>query len=67
MEADEWFILVLIDALVAVPLHFTVIKYYLSQSEKQYLNDIEIYFAIFVLIFVISIVILKKSLSSRQH
>jgi len=66
MEADDWFILILIDALVSVPLHFTVMRFLLGQSEKQYFNELEIYFMIFFSIIAISIVALKKSLSTRQ-
>ena len=61
MEADEWFILILIDALVSVPLYFTVIIFLLGQSEKQYLNELETYFVRFIVVCVTSIVVLKKS------
>lgn len=70
MEADDWFILVLIDALVSVPLHFTIMKFFLNESGKQYFNELEIYFVIFLAVFAISVVVLKKSLKSlsdRQH
>jgi heme/copper-type cytochrome/quinol oxidase subunit 4 len=60
MEADDWYITIFIDALVSVPLHFTVINYLISQSEKQYLNQLQIYFVIFIIVLVISITILKK-------
>jgi hypothetical protein len=62
MEADDWFILILIDALVSVPLHFTVMIFLASRSEKQYFNELEIYFAIFFVVFVISIIVLKKKI-----
>jgi hypothetical protein len=65
MEVDDWFILILIDALVSVPLHFTVMEFFLGQSEKQYFNELEIYFAIFFFVFIISMVALKK-VSNRQ-
>lgn len=67
MEADEWFILILIDALVSVPLYFTMMIFFIGQSEKQYLNELEIYFAIFFFVCVTSIVVLKKSLNKRQR
>jgi hypothetical protein len=60
MESDDWYITIFIDALVSVPLYFTVMNYLISQSEKQYLNELQIYFMIFIIVFVISITILKK-------
>ena len=60
MEADEWFRLTLLAALVSVPLYFTAMIFFIGQSEKQYLNELEIYFAIFFVVFVISSVVLKK-------
>jgi hypothetical protein len=47
METDDYFLVTLIDALVTVPLHFTVMSNLISQSEKQYLDELEIYFKIF--------------------
>lgn len=67
MEADEWFIMILIDALVSILLYFTVMKFFIAQSEKQYFNELEIYFAIFFVVFVTSIIVLKKSLIDRQR
>jgi len=60
MEPDDWYILVLIDALVSVPLFYIVIDYLISQSEKRYINDMEIYFGVFIVIFVISTIALKR-------
>lgn len=42
MEPDDWYILVLIDALVSIPLFYTAMDYLVSQSEKRYINDMEI-------------------------
>ncbi len=67
MEADEWFILILIDAIVSVPLYFTVMIFFIGQSEKQYSNELKIYFAIFFVVCVTSIAVLKKSLIKRQR
>ncbi len=47
MEVQDYFLVTLIDSLVTVPLHFTVMNYLISQSEKQYLNELKIYFGIF--------------------
>jgi hypothetical protein len=63
MEADDWYITIFIDALVSVPLHFTVMNYLISQPEKQYLNELEIYLVIFIIVFVLSIIILKKGIN----
>jgi hypothetical protein len=63
MEADDWYIRIFIDALFSVPLHFTVMNYLISQPEKQYLNELEIYLVIFIIVFVLSIIILKKELT----
>jgi len=60
MEPDDWYILVLIDALVSVPVFYIVIDYLISQSEKRYINDMEIYFGVFIVIFVISTIALKR-------
>jgi len=60
METDDYFLVTLIDALVTVPLHFTLMNYLISQSEKQYLNELEIYFGIFFVLLVVLIVIMKK-------
>ena len=60
MEVDDWFILILIDALVSVPLFYIVINYLLSQSEKRYINNMEIYFGVFIVVFVISTIALKR-------
>jgi hypothetical protein len=62
MEADEWFILILIDALVSVPLYFTVIKLFMGRTEKLLLNELELYFGIFFVILITSIIVLKKAL-----
>ena len=59
MEPDDWYILVLIDAIVSVPLFYTVMDL-ISQYEKKYLNDIEIYFGVFIVVFVISTIVLKR-------
>jgi hypothetical protein len=63
MEADDWYITIFIDALVSVPLHFTVMNCLISQPEKQYLNELEIYLVIFTIVFVLSIIILKKGIN----
>lgn len=60
MEVDDYFLVTLKDALVTVPLHFTVMNNLISQSEKQYLNELEIYFGIFFVLLVVLIVIMKK-------
>jgi hypothetical protein len=60
MEPDDWYILVLIDALVSVPLFYTAMDYLISQSEKRYINDMEIYFGVFIVVFVISTIALKR-------
>ena len=60
MEPDDWYILVFIDALISVPLFYIVINYLLSQSEKRYINDMEIYFGVFIVVFVISTIALKR-------
>jgi len=62
MEADEWFILILIDSLVSVPLYFIVMKFFLGNPEKYFLNELEVYFAVFFVLLVISINILKRIL-----
>ena len=62
MEADEWFILIFIDALVSVPLYFTLMKHFIGNPEKYYLNELEVYFAIFFVLLVISTILLKKIL-----
>ena len=59
MEPDDWYILVLIDAIVSVPLFYTVMDL-ISQYEKKYINDIEIYFGVFIVVFVISTIALKR-------
>lgn len=60
MEPDDWYILVLIDALVSVPLFYTAMDYLISQSEKRYINDMEIYVGAFIVVFVISTIALKR-------
>jgi predicted CDP-diglyceride synthetase/phosphatidate cytidylyltransferase len=60
MEPDDWYILVLIDVIVSVPLFYTVMDYLINQYEKKYLNDIEIYFGVFIVVFVISTIALKR-------
>jgi hypothetical protein len=60
MEPDDWYILILIDALASIPLFFTVMDYLITQYEKKYVNDLEIYFLIFFIVFVISTIILKR-------
>jgi len=60
MEQDDWYILVLIDALVSIPLFFTAMDYLITQSEKKYVNDLEIYLGILFVVFVISTIILKR-------
>jgi hypothetical protein len=51
MDADEWYILILTVALVSVPLYFTVIKFFIGEPEKQYFNELEIYFTILFVVF----------------
>jgi len=60
MEPDDWYILVLIDALVSIPLFYTIMDYLISQSENKYINDVEIYLGVFFVIFSISTFALKK-------
>jgi small neutral amino acid transporter SnatA (MarC family) len=60
MEPDDWYILVLIDAIVSIPLFYTVMDYLTSQHEKKYINDMEIYFGVFIVVFVISTIALKR-------
>ena len=59
MEPDDRYILVLIDAIVSVPLFYTVMDL-ISQYEKKDINDIEIYFGVFIVVFVISTILLKR-------
>jgi small neutral amino acid transporter SnatA (MarC family) len=59
MEPDDWYILVLIDAIVSVPLFYTVMDL-ISQYEKKYINDMEIFFGVFIVVFVISTIVLKR-------
>jgi hypothetical protein len=60
MEPDDWYILVLIDVIVSVPRFYIVMDYLINQYEKKYLNDIEIYFGVFIVVFVISTIALKR-------
>ena len=59
MEPDDWYILVLIDVIVSVPLFYTVMDL-ISQYEKKYINDMEIFFGVFIVVFVISTIVLKR-------
>ena len=60
MEPDDWYILVLIDALVSIPLFYTVMDFLVTQAEKKYVHDLEIYFGVFFIVFIISTIILKR-------
>ena len=42
MEPDDWYILVLIDAIVSVLLFYNVMDYLISQYEIKFINDMEI-------------------------
>jgi hypothetical protein len=60
MEPDDWYILVLIDAIVSVLLFYNVMDYLISQYEIKFINDMEIYFGVFIVVFVISTIVLKR-------
>ena len=59
MEPDDWYILVLIDAIVSVLLFYTVMDL-ISRYEKKYINELEIFFGVFIVVFVISTIALKR-------